>query len=63
MRGPDLDLPDQRSVPVDVRLLAEEARVSCTTGMLLCLDREQRLAYILGDIFKVADVPGGFESP
>jgi DNA-directed RNA polymerase specialized sigma24 family protein len=35
-RTPDLDLPDQRSVPVDVRLLVEEARLSCTTGMLLC---------------------------
>src|SRR5215831_3458166 len=57
-RTPDLDLPDQRSVPVDVRLLVEEARLSCTTGMLLCLDREQRLAYILGEIFEVADVVG-----
>ena len=57
-RTRDLDLPDQRSVPVDVRLLVEEARLSCTTGMLLCLDREQRLAYILGEIFEVADVVG-----
>src|SRR5262245_16105736 len=54
----DLDLPDQHSVPVDVRLLVEEARLSCTTGMLLCLDREQRLVYILGEIFEVTDVVG-----
>ena len=57
-RTPDLDLPDQRSVPVDVRLLVEEARLSCTTGMLLCLDREQRLVYILGEIFEVTDSVG-----
>src|SRR2546422_10259246 len=43
---PDLDPPDERTVPVDVRLLVDEARISCTAGMLLCLDREQRLTYI-----------------
>ncbi|WP_194778337.1 RNA polymerase sigma factor [Pararhodonellum marinum] len=31
----------------------EEANISCMSGMLLCLDREQRLVYILGDIFGV----------
>jgi RNA polymerase sigma factor (sigma-70 family) len=29
----------------------EEIRISCTTGMLLCLDREQRMIYILGEMF------------
>src|SRR2546422_8732630 len=43
---PDLDLPDEVSVPVDVRLIVDEARLSCTSGMLLCLDRAQRLVYI-----------------
>lgn len=57
-RTPDLDLPDQSSVPVDVRLLVDEARLSCTAGMLLCLDREQRLIYILGEIFEVTDRVG-----
>src|SRR5947199_6457583 len=57
-RTPDLDLPDQRSVPVDLRLLVDEARLSCTSGMLLCLDREQRLIYILGGIFEVTDTVG-----
>jgi len=55
---PDLELPDQRSVPADVRLLVDEARISCTSGMLLCLDREQRLLYILGEIFEVTDAVG-----
>src|SRR2546426_5927267 len=55
---PDLDLPDPRSVPVDLRLLVDEARLSCTSGMLLCLDREQRLIYILGEILDVTDAVG-----
>jgi RNA polymerase sigma factor (sigma-70 family) len=55
---PDFDPPDERTVPVDVRLLVDEARMTCTAGMLLCLDREQRLAYILGEIFEVTDAVG-----
>jgi RNA polymerase sigma factor (sigma-70 family) len=55
---PDMDLPDQLSVPVDVQLLVDEARISCTSAMLLCLNREQRLVYILGEIFGVTDSIG-----
>lgn len=55
---PDQDLPDQSTVPVDVRLLVDEARISCTSGMLLCLDRGQRLVYILGEILHVGDAVG-----
>ena len=28
---------------------SEEAKALCTSGMLLCLDREQRLILILGE--------------
>lgn len=56
---PDLSLPDPKSVPVDVPLLVEEAKISCTTGMLLCLDRKQRLVFTLGEIFGVSDTVGG----
>lgn len=56
---PDLDLPDPRCVPVDVPLLVEEAKIACTTGMLLCLDRRQRLVFTLGEIFGVSDSVGG----
>jgi len=55
---PDLDLPDEASVPVDVRLIVDEARISCTSGMLLCLDRGQRLLYILAEILDVSDAVG-----
>lgn len=36
---------------VDAELLAEEVKVGCTQGMLLCLDRSHRAAYILGEVF------------
>jgi RNA polymerase sigma factor (sigma-70 family) len=55
---PDLDLPDPKSVPVDVPVLVEEAKISCTTGMLLCLDRKQRLIFTLGEIFGASDAVG-----
>jgi RNA polymerase sigma factor (sigma-70 family) len=55
---PDLDLPDPSSVPADVQLLVQEAKIGCTSGMLLCLDREQRLVYILGGILGVSDSVG-----
>ena len=56
--APDAELPDQRSVPVDVQLLVDEARITCSSGMLLCLTRDQRLAYVLGEIFGVSDAVG-----
>src|ERR1700736_1580564 len=55
---PDLDLPDPRSVPVALPLLVEEAKNSCTIGMLLCLDRKQRLIFTLGEILGASDAVG-----
>jgi RNA polymerase sigma factor (sigma-70 family) len=54
-KTPDLDPPDPKGVPPDGNLLVTEAMLACTSGMLLCLDREQRLSYILGAIFDVSD--------
>src|SRR5437660_1365074 len=56
---PDLDLPDPKSVPVEVPLLVEEAKNGCTMGMLLCLDRKQRLIFTLGAILGASDTVGG----
>jgi RNA polymerase sigma factor (sigma-70 family) len=47
----DEDLPDERALPVETQLLVEEAKFGCTTAMLMCLDRRQRLAFILGEVF------------
>jgi RNA polymerase sigma factor (sigma-70 family) len=44
----DADLPDPNAVSAEVQLYVHEARIGCTSGMLLCLDAEQRLVYVLG---------------
>ena len=44
----------------DADLLAEEVKLGCTLGMLLCLDREQRLAYVLSDVFQLASADAAF---
>ena len=43
--------------PMDAErsLLTEEVKIGCTLGMLQCLDRPHRLAYVLGEIL---DMPG-----
>ena len=56
---PDLDLPDPKSVPVELPLLVEEAKTGCTMGMLLCLDRQQRLIFTFGEILGASDTVGG----
>jgi len=58
IRSPDTDLPDKESVPVDVNLLIEETKIGCMNAMLLCLDREQRLVFILGSMLGVNDSTG-----
>jgi len=40
----------------EYRLLCAEVRISCTYGMLLCLSRPLRAAYILGDVLGLTDV-------
>jgi RNA polymerase sigma factor (sigma-70 family) len=54
-KTPDLEPPDPKANSPDANLLVTEAMLACTSGMLLCLDREQRLAYILGAIFAASD--------
>jgi RNA polymerase sigma factor (sigma-70 family) len=55
---PDKELPDPHSIPADIQLVVEEAKIGCTTGVLLCLDREQRLIYVLSEIFGATDSVG-----
>jgi RNA polymerase sigma factor (sigma-70 family) len=51
-------MPDNNAV--DDRVLVEEVKISCTLGMLLCLDREHRITYILGGIFQVSSEQGAY---
>lgn len=58
--GQGLDqLPDESlseySYDVEEKLLVKEAKISCMKGMLLCLDREQRMIYIIGELFEFPD--------
>jgi hypothetical protein len=34
-------------------LVVEEIKLGCTLGMLQCLDRDHRVAYILGEVFQI----------
>jgi RNA polymerase sigma factor (sigma-70 family) len=56
-RTPDLDIPDPRAIPADLPVIYEEVKTHCMMGMMLCLDRKQRLAFIFGELFNVTDIP------
>lgn len=47
------DLP-----PVEEQALVREAKLTCNARMLLCLDRDHRLAYILGEILDLSSDEG-----
>lgn len=48
---PDYHLTDEEEQ--EMKELIEEAKVTCMAGMLMCLSREQRLVYIIGDLFEI----------
>lgn len=54
--APDLDIPDPKAIPADLPVIYEEVKLHCMMGMLLCLDRRQRLAFVLGELFNIPDV-------
>lgn len=43
---------------VEFEELCGDVRIACTYGMLLCLSREQRIAYLLGDLLGFTDREG-----
>ncbi len=48
------EVPSQDVLPESEQsLLIEEVKVGCTLGMLQCLDRSQRMAYVLGEILEL----------
>jgi RNA polymerase sigma factor (sigma-70 family) len=49
---------DTTADEAEYHLLCEEVRISCTYGMLLCIPREQRAAYLLADVAGLTDVEG-----
>jgi RNA polymerase sigma factor (sigma-70 family) len=51
--GENLAEYDQAEDPIQTSLLLEEIRIGCTMGMLQCLDRTHRIAYILGEVLEL----------
>jgi RNA polymerase sigma factor (sigma-70 family) len=47
-----------RQYEVEEKFLGQEAKLSCMKAMLLCLNREQRLIFILGELFEFPDSVG-----
>ncbi|HHH49695.1 MAG TPA: RNA polymerase sigma factor, partial [Saprospiraceae bacterium] len=43
----------------ELSLLEEEVKVSCTHGLLLCLNEISRMVYILGEILEFNSIEGG----
>ncbi len=46
-------VPDSGPSEAEHSLLIEEVKIACTFGMLQCLDRPHRLAYLLGEIWEM----------
>ena len=44
--------------PLEDQVLVTEAKLTCNATMLLCLDRDHRLAFILGEILDLASEEG-----
>ncbi|MDW3191008.1 MAG: RNA polymerase sigma factor [Cytophagales bacterium] len=51
-RMPDSDYSGTQINP-EKQVILKEVKYSCTAGMLMCLSREQRLIYVLGEIFEL----------
>lgn len=55
MFGADLEdgLVDEAAAAPEDHIMLTDLRVKCTMAMLLCLDRDNRAAYVLGDILEL----------
>jgi RNA polymerase sigma factor (sigma-70 family) len=57
-RAPDEVFVSSDKDSPETAVLVEEAKTSCTMGMLLCLDRQQRMVFLLGEMLETNDVIG-----
>jgi RNA polymerase sigma factor (sigma-70 family) len=56
---PDQPLSSYSKSSSEYDLIMEEVKLQCFTGMLLCLDRRRRLAFILGEVLGLGSREGG----
>lgn len=47
------DIPVSDQEETELRELFEESKIACMAGMIMCLDRMQRLVYIVGEVFDI----------
>lgn len=52
--NPDVSLEEE----IEQEMRTRTARTRCMSGMLMCLTREQRLIYLLGDVFNIDHTMG-----
>jgi len=57
-RAPDEDFAGSERDSPETALFIQEASISCTMGMLLCLDRQQRMVFLLGEMLETNDGMG-----
>ena len=50
---PDHPYPDNNVPSAEDKLVIEDVMLGCTAGMLMCLNREQRLIFILGEMYEI----------
>ena len=53
-------LEDPHTKDADAGTLVAEVKLGCTLGMLSCLDRHHRMAYVLSDIFELPSNEGAY---
>ena len=56
--APNLELTAEDHYGADKALLIAETKQTCMSGMLLCLDKKQRVVFILGELFGFNDRTG-----
>ena len=49
--APDIAMSDEEEK--EMQELLEESKIACMAGMVMCLDRMQRLVYIVGEVFAI----------
>jgi RNA polymerase sigma factor (sigma-70 family) len=55
---PSEEFPPEFGSAQERAVLVTESKRSCMLGLLLCLDRRERLVFVLGEIFEVSDTEG-----
>lgn len=56
--APDADLSPEFGSGQERALFVKEAKISCLMGMTLCLERDDRLVFLLGEVLEIGEATG-----